>query len=199
MLPGTMPVWPAEAPFNPDGLVVYQHPTPCGYEVYQIPIGRLYGAKQGAVTSGVRQTFTRTFTTPIEAAGAGVIRYRVTSMLLNMPMEFNMTVSNNRTIAQLGQDLHWAISALIGSHGGGQKLTVGNVGEICTLTGSATQDPTLNIVEVSRTALGGASTGAAGTVAVAGTLPDFLGQKAIDGTTVKACTNIHWQAWTALN
>lgn len=199
--PGALPVWPSASPLNPAGLLTYSHPAGAGYELYELPVSRLLGAKAVAPTSGTQQVAKLTYTSAVGAAGTGTITASVTSKDLGRTVTATTaTIANSAAVADIATAVALALNTALTADDD-LVLTVTSAAGVVLAAGSATADPTLAIVEVSRTVTAGAANNVVTAVvaAVAGTVPDFLGQLAIAGATVKAATSLRNNTWTAVN
>ena len=197
--PGALAVWPAASPLNPAGLVTYAHPDGAGYRLYSLPVSRAMGAKVGVPTNGTQQVQKLTYTSVVGAVGTGTITVAVTSKNLGRTVAATTaTIANNATATDVATAVALALNLVL-TIADNLVLTATSAAGVVLAAGSATADPALSIVEVSRTVVGAASnTTTANVAAVAGTAPDFLGQLAIDGSAVKVCTSTRLNVWTAV-
>lgn len=200
--PGTLPTWPAASPLDPAGLLQYLHPAGAGHEVYQLPVSRLNGAKAGAVVDGVAQAEGVTFATSSSTAGSRTLT--LASSLLSAPIVVTAVLADDvntanaqalalRTllIAAVADDAVAAANFVV--------ATTANASVLVTAKKAAADDATFTVTQAG-TGLADTTVAAhAGTAGVAGTTPDFLGQLAIDGSTVKVATNLLLNTWTAVN
>lgn len=199
--PGALPSLPATIPLDPNGLVVYYHPAGAGYAPYELPLSRSHGAKVGTPVNGTAQVAKLTYTSAVGAAGTGTVTAAVTSRALGRTVTATTTtLANNATTTDIATAVAAALNVAL-TNADDLVLTVTSAAGVVLATGSAAADPTLAIVEVGRTVSSGAAsnTNTAVVAAVAGTVPDYLGQLAVNGSTVSAATNLRTNAWTAVN
>jgi hypothetical protein len=196
--PGTLPVWPAATPLDPSGHVIYLKQSGEGYEAYEIPASRAFGAKSGSVTDGVQQTETLTITVGTGGADAnGTVAVVVTGALLASPVTLSVSVAASDNATAVATKIKNAINgnAVIAA-----AYLASNTSGAITLTAlaAAANDTSLVFTVASGNDITG-GTSSNGTSGVYGTKADYLGQMAISGTTVKVATNLTTNTWTPVN
>ncbi len=198
--PGALPTWPAASPLNPAGLVTYAHPAGDGHELYQLPVSRLGGAKSGAPTNGTQQVAGITLTTSSSTAGSWAIT--IASPRLSAPITATATLAGAvNTASAQGTAVRAAIAAAIAANAAAAALfaSTGSAGTFSVTAVNAAADTAAFTITATKTGLADTTQAAANTAGVLGTVPDFLGQLAINGTTVYSATSLATNTWTALN
>lgn len=196
--PGSLPVWPASTPLDPSGHLVYFKPAGESFEAYDVPVSRVLGAKSGSATSGVKQTETLTISVGTGGVDAnGNVAVVVTGALLTSPVTLSVAVAASDNASAVATKIKNAIN---GNAAIAAAYLASNIGGAITLTALevAANDTSLVFTVASGNDITG-GTSSNGVAGVLGTKADYLGQLAINGSTVQVATDLTTNTWTAVN
>lgn len=196
--PGTLPVLPAALALTGAIKFTASFPDGAGETLYDVPLSRLGGARAVAPTNGVAQVKTGTVVVSV-AATAGTFNVTVTSALFSAPEVVAVTlISADDTAAEVATKIRAALTAnaVVSA-----AFTIGGASAAVVLTAKLAKanDTTLNIAWPAVQGITALVTAASTTAGVLGTVPEYLGQLAISGSTVKAATDLSLNTWTTIS
>lgn len=163
-------------------------------------MSRLNGSKIGAVTNGTAQIAGIALSTSSSTTGSWAVT--VAHPLLSAPISVTVPVSVAiTTTADQAAAIRAALTAAIAATPGASSViaTAGTGSTFGAVAVEAAANDAGFTITAVKTGVASTTSAAANTAGVVGSKPDFIGQTAVDGATVKLATNVRVPTWVTIS